>query len=126
VRTTAQRIAKFNARMLSSLIDPVLSAVQSLASANYTTYVNAFVPKQVALRAVLNDEGVSVIQVAAYEAFHGELYHLTTQFAGPALQAAFCILVTKWSDAAHLGAGAETVLIRIGADLYALDACGTP
>jgi hypothetical protein len=126
MRTSAQRIARYQARMLSSLIDPTLSAVNATQQANFAAYVNDFVPRQVALRAILNDEGVSVIQVAGYEAFHGELYGLSLRFAGPTLQTAFCNLVTKWSDTAHLGAGAETVLLRIGADIYALDACGTP
>ena len=61
MRTTAQRIAAYNARALSSLWDPVLSAVSSLAQANYAAYVNVFVPNQVALRAILNDEGVQAV-----------------------------------------------------------------
>ena len=125
MRTTAQRIAAYNARALSSLWDPVLSAVSSLAQANYAAYVNVFVPNQVALRAILNDEGVQVIDFVAYEAFHGELFHLSRSFAGPALQAAYCILVAKWADSAHLGAAAQTILERIGLDIYTLDACGT-
>jgi len=125
MRTTAQRIAHYNARMLSSLIDPVLSAVSTLAQTNYAAYVNLFVPKQEALRVILNDEGVAVIDFVAYEAFHGELYALSTRFAGPALQAAFCILVAKWADTAHLDAAAQTILERIGADIYTLEACGT-
>ncbi|HUX29549.1 MAG TPA: hypothetical protein VMV78_02850 [Thiobacillus sp.] len=125
MRTTAQRIAHYNARMLSSLVDPVLSAVSALAQANYATYVNVFVPKQEALRVILNDEGVAVTDFAAYEAFHGELYALSTRFAGPALQAAYCILVAKWADASHLDAAAQTILERIGLDLYTLAACGT-
>lgn len=125
MKTTAQRIAHYNARMLSSLVDPTLSAVSTLAQANFAAYVNDFVPNQVALRAILNDEGVPVIDVGAYEAFHGELYHLSQSYSGPALQAAFCILVAKWADTAHLGAAAQAILERIGADIYTLDACGT-
>lgn len=125
MRTTAQRIAAYNARMQSSLIDPTLSAKAALQQANFDVYVNDFVPKQIALRAVLNDEGVGVYEVAAYEAFHGELYQLSKQFAGATAQTEFCVLVAKWADSAHLGAGAQSVLERIGADLYSLDACGT-
>lgn len=125
MRTTAQRIAAYNARALSSLWDPVLSAVSSLAQANYAAYVNVFVPNQVALRAILNDEGVQVIDFVAYEAFHGELFHLSQSFAGPALQAAYCILVAKWADSAHLDAAAQPILERIGLDIYTLAACGT-
>ena len=77
MRTTLQRSAKYKARMLSSLIDPVLSAVQALAAANFDTYVNEFVPNQLALRVILNAEGVDIIDVLAYEAFHGEVYALS-------------------------------------------------
>jgi len=125
MRTTAQRIAAYNARMLSSLIDPVLSAVNAAAIENFSAYVIDFVPNQVALRVILNDEGVDLIDVAAYEAFHGELYGLSKRFAGPALQAAYCILVAKWADTAHLGAAAQAILERIGLDIYTLTGCGT-
>ncbi|HUW84780.1 MAG TPA: hypothetical protein VMZ31_18510 [Phycisphaerae bacterium] len=125
MRTTAQRIAKYNARMLSSLVDPVLSAVEALATANFTSYVNEFVPNQVALRVILNDEGVNVIDVVAYEAFHGEVYALSKKFSGPAAQAEFCILVAKWADASHLGAAAQAILERIGLDIYTYTGCGT-
>lgn len=126
MRTCAQRKAKYDARMLSSLIDPVLSAVQTAQSNNYLAYLVSFYPNQLALRVILNDEGVSPIQVAAYEAYHGELFHLSRAFSGPTLQTQFCNLVAKWSDVAHLGAAAEPILLRIGADIYALDPCGTP
>jgi len=126
MKTTAQRKAHYEARMLSSLIDPVLSARNATQVTSFNAYVDDFVPKQEQLRAILNDEGVSVIDVAGYEAFHGELYHASIAFAGPALQAEFCILVAKWTDAAHLGAAAETILERIGEDIYSLTACGTP
>lgn len=125
MKTTAQRIDAYNRRMLSSLVDPVLSAVQATQSANFAAYADDFVPQQQALRAVLNDEGIGVYQIAAYEAFHGEVYAASKKLAGPALQTEFCVLVAKWADIAHLGALAQPVLERIGADLYALDACGT-
>jgi len=125
MRTTAQRIDAYNARMLTSIIDPVLSAMAALAGVNYAAYVTVFVPKQEALRVILNDEGVPLVDFGPYEAFHGELYHLSVVSAGPTLQAAFCILVAKWADTAHLGPAAQTILERIGADIYTLEACGT-
>jgi len=125
MRTTAQRSAKYKARMLTSLIDPVLSAVNSLAVTNFDAYINVFVPNQEALRVILNDEGVNIIDVLAYEAFHGEVYALSTKFSGPAAQAEFCILVAKWSDASHLGAAAQAILERIGLDIYTYTGCGT-
>jgi hypothetical protein len=125
MRTTAQRYAHYTARMVSSQIDPVLSAVQAAAANNYLAYLVKFVPNQTALREILNDEGVLVSQVASYEAFHGELFHASQAFAGEALQTLFCTLLAKWSDTAHLGAGSTAILQRIGTDIYHLDACGT-
>ena len=125
MRTTAQRIAKYNARMVSSLVDPVLSAVQALQQANHEAYATNFVPKQMALRVILSDEGISVIEMLAYEAFHNELYSGSLKYSGPALQAEFCVLVAKYADTSHLGATAQPVLERIGADIYNLVACGT-
>jgi len=125
MRTVLQRTNAYNARLQSSLIDPTLSAKAALQQANFETYANLFVPKQVGLRAILNEEGVFVIQVAAYEAFHGELWSASQKFSGPTLQIEFCILVAKWADTSHLGAGSQAILERIGADLYSLDACGT-
>ena len=125
MRTTAQRTAKYNARMISSLVDPTLTAVQSIQQANFAAYADDFVPKQEALRVILSDEEVSVIDFASYEAFNGEVYSASKKYTGPALQAEFCILVAKWADAAHLGGSAQTILERIGADIYSLDACGT-
>jgi len=125
VKTTAQRIAKYNARMVSSLVDPVLTAVQTLQQTNFAAYATDFVPKQQALRVILSDEGISVIDMAGYEAFHGEVYSASKKYTGPALQSEFCILVAKWADTSHLGAAAQTILERIGADIYSLDACGT-
>lgn len=126
MRTTAQRKASYLARMLSTLIDPTLSAVNAKMIDNFNAYIDDFVPNQVATRAILSEEGVSVIEIAAYEAYHGTLYHLSKVVTGPALQTAFEDLVTQWSATARLGAGAATILTRIGVDVYHLDAPATP
>lgn len=126
MKTALQRLGHYNARMVSSLIDPVLSAVNAAQISNFAEYLNVFVPNQEALRVILNDEGVTVIQVLGYEAFHNELFSASRKFAGPALETMFSNLVTKWSDTAHLGVGAEPILLRIGADIYALGVLGTP
>jgi hypothetical protein len=126
MKTTAQMKAAYDARMLSSLIDPTLSARYASQVANFNAHVDEFHPNRVAMRAILSEEGVPIIQIAAYEAFHGSLFHLTKVVSGPALQTAFENLVTQWSGTARLGAGATAILTRIGVDVYHLDAFGTP
>jgi hypothetical protein len=120
MRTAQQRIAKYNARMLSSLIDPTLSAMQAIQAANFTAYELDFYPKQVAFRAVLATYSMPTPQIAAYEAFHGELYHLARVTDGIMLTAAVTVLVAKWVDAAFLGAGSAAVLKDIANTVYGL------
>jgi hypothetical protein len=120
MRTAQQRIAKYNARMLSSLIDPTLSAMQAIQAANFTAYELDFYPKQVAFRAVLATYSMPTPQIAAYEAFHGELYHLAKVTDGIMLTAAVTVLVAKWVDAAFLGAGSAAVLKDIANTVYGL------
>ena len=82
MRTDAQRIAAFSARMLSSLIDPTLSAVATMAIANYAAYATDFYPKQQATRAILDAAGIATSQYFGYEAYSNELYHVTKVASG--------------------------------------------
>lgn len=126
MRTDAQRIARYEARMLSSLIDPTLAAVNAKAAVNFATYATDFYPNQVALRALLNAAGILPIKFGAYEAFHGQLYKLSRTCAGPSLAAAAAILIDKWSDASHLGAGAIALLTQVANDIYHVSGLSTP
>jgi hypothetical protein len=126
MKTDAQRIAKYNARMLSSLLDPTVAAVSALATANYNSYITDFYPNQLALRALLSAAGILPIRFAAYEAYHGELYHLSKVCTGDAFVAAVTILVAKWADTQHLGAGAATLLNQIAEDIYHVSGLSTP
>lgn len=96
MRTAAQRIAHYNARMQSTLIDPVLTAVNAAAVANYTAYAIDFVTKQVAMRAVLDGDSIMGPIRFMYEAYFGELYGLTQRFSGPALDAMAQVLHDKY------------------------------
>lgn len=126
MRTAAQRIAKYVARMVSTNLDPVLAAVNQKAAANFTTYAIDFVPNQVALRVLLGDAGLTTIEFGAYEAYHGELYHLSKVVAGAGLVIMAQALIDKWSDTAHLGAGASVLLALIATDIYHIVFLGTP
>lgn len=120
MRTAAQRIAKYNARMQSSLIDPTLSAVSAAQQAAFQTYIEDFYPKQVQMRAVLETYSMPMPMIGAFEAFHGEIYHLYKTVSGTLLTAAMQVIVTKWADAIHLGPGNKAVLIDICLTVYGI------
>jgi hypothetical protein len=126
MRTCAQRIAKYKARMLSTLVDPVLASISAMAVENFTTYAVDFVPNQTQMRGLLSAAGILPVKFGGYEAFHGELYHLTKVCTGHSLALAANILVSKWSDTQHLGAGATVLLAQIAADVYHIVIIGTP
>lgn len=85
MRTAAQRIAHYNARMVSSLIDPTLTAVNAAAAANFTAYAIDFVPKQSQAFAVMDSDGILGPIRFLYSAYFGELYGLYQRFNGTAL-----------------------------------------
>lgn len=118
MKTDAQRIARYNVRNQSSLIDPTLSQINTLAKTNFTTYVNDFYPKQLQLRVLLDGYGIPTTDYLAYEAFHGELYHLSKVAAGASAIAMATILVTKYQ--AWLGVPAAANLKEIASTIYGI------
>jgi len=114
MKSSATRIAHYDARMVSSLVDPVVAATAALAKANFAVYANEFVPKQVQLRAILDALGVPTIIFAGYEAFNGEMYHVYKTTAGASAIAMGVILCTKYEA---WGLAAAT-LRAISLDLY--------
>jgi len=96
MRTAAQRIAHYEARMVSSLIDPVLTAINAAAVANYTAYAMAFVPFQSQLQTQLDGDSILGPIRLLYEAYFGELYGLKQRMQGPALNAMGQIMHDKY------------------------------
>jgi hypothetical protein len=126
MKTEAQRRAHYEARMLTTLIDPTLSATSAKQAENYAAYLLDFYPNQVQMRTLLSAAGILPMRFGAYEAFHGELYHLYRVCTGDSLVNAAVILIDKWSDTAHLGAGAVTLLNQICTVVYHIAFPGTP
>jgi len=116
VRTAAQRIAHYNARMQSTLIDPVLTAVNAAAAANFTAYAIDFVPKQSAARLVMDSDGILGPIRFLYEAYNGELYGLTKRFSGTALDAMGQVMHDKYEA---FGCASAT-LISIASNVYGI------
>ncbi len=96
MKTADQRIAHYRARMQSTQIDPVITAIRTQAIQNFGEYANEFVPKQEQLRAVLDGEGLTANKYFAYEAFNMEIYGLWNRISGPSLREEAAILVAKY------------------------------
>jgi len=122
MRTSAQRIQAFKNRMQSTLIDPVLTAMQAQQAENHAAHVMFFYPRQVALRDLLNAEGLTPTAFFKYEAYNGELYSLVRRASGPAAIAEKEILVAKYTS---LGCDA-TLLQAIALTVWEIPAPGSP
>lgn len=117
MRTAAQRIAHYNARMQSTLIDPVLTAINAAAVGNFTAYAMDWAGiKQPAVRAVLDADGILGPDRFLYEAYAGELYGLTKRYSGPALDAMGQIMHDKY-EAWSL---ATATLVAIAANAFGI------
>lgn len=96
MRTAAQRIAHYEARMVSSLIDPVLAATYANAAANFSAYAIDFVAKQDLAWAVMDADGILGPIRFRYSAYFHELYGLSLRHNGPALDAMAQVIHDKW------------------------------
>lgn len=96
MRSAAQRIAAYDARMQSSQIDPALTAMNAQQMANYAAYVADWYPLQQTLRGWLDAQGFSGSVAFQYEALAGECYHAYTHFSGPAAVAEGVTLKAKY------------------------------
>lgn len=120
MRTAAQRIAKYNARMVSSLIDPARAATNAAAQANYLGYAQEFVPKQESLRIILDTAGIDTAQYVFYEAYSAELYHVWKTSSGPSAIIAATAIQGRWAHASRLGVGAAALLKQIASTVYSI------
>lgn len=118
MRTAAQRIAKYNARMVSTLLDPVRTALQTQQQQNYAAYAIEYVPKQQQLRALLDANGIDASQYVFYEAYAGELYHVWKTATGSSAVITATAIEGRWAHASRLGPGVAAFLKTIAVDLF--------
>lgn len=97
MRTAAQRIAKYEARMQSTQIDPVLANINVQQMANFAIYELDFYPRQVKLRDILDTQVLLPSQYIRYEAFAGEMYALIRRSTGAAAVQEATVLVAKYT-----------------------------
>jgi hypothetical protein len=96
--SAATRIAHYNARMVSSQIDPVLSAVVTTARANYAAHAIEWTDLLATVHQHLNDNNVDPSSWFLYDGFAGEMYHLTVKVGATGGSAVACAndLCVKW------------------------------
>jgi len=113
MKSAAQRIAHYNARMQSSLIDPVLSAVSAQQQANFAAYAIDFYQFQTLLRAWLNTEGIGVFNYFRWEALNGECYRASRSTSGAAQIAEFVALQVKYIDMGLIAADIKAMMLAV-------------
>jgi len=115
MKSAATRIAHYNNRMLSSLVDPSLAAVNVAAKANYAEHTIAYVAFQEAAHNYLDGQGCLPAEYFNYNAFMGEIWHVDQHFSGAAAVAAGGDLVIKF-----VGCGCTGVRLRAIAALLGI------
>lgn len=93
----AKRYQHYLNRMVSSLIDPVLAAVNTAQSTNFQAYTLEFVPKQQLVHQYLDAQGCMPVEYFNYNAFCGEIYHIFRNFSGAAAIAGAADMVIKYT-----------------------------
>lgn len=114
MRSSKQRIDAYNARSASALLDPARAASALLARRNYAAHANGFVPKQLALRELLNGHPIPTVDYFVYEAFNGEMYHLSSVTAGSAAVTTATALIAKYVA----GGADEDLLVEIAVQIW--------
>jgi len=94
---SAKRIEHYNNRMVSSQVDPVLAATNVAQKANFAEYVIDYVPLQMLVHQYLDGQGALPAEYFNYNAFAGEIYHVSTCFSGAAAVAAASDFVIKYT-----------------------------
>lgn len=96
MESAADRIEHYNNRMTSSQIDPVLSAVNTTAKANYAAHAIEYTPLLASVHNYLSTEGVDPAAFFNYDGFAGECYHVSKTCAGASAIAAVVSFQLKW------------------------------
>lgn len=112
MRTDVQRIAAYNARNQTTLINPTLTAVNTNAQANFAAYMADFYPKQVLCVGVLDTNGIPNYQRGWYQAYLSQLYHAWKIDSGAGAAAEFTSITAKW-EARGLGHGGMKQICQV-------------
>lgn len=113
MRSEAQRVAAYNAKMQSSTIDPSLTAVNAMQMANHAAHVAVFYPKQMIARDLYNGWGISGPVAFQYEAFNMECYGISRRFAGAAAILQCGVLIVSYTARGLNGVSLRTLALDV-------------
>lgn len=113
MRSAAQRIAAYEARMQSTQIDPTLTAVNADQIANFAAYVADWYPMQVSLRAWMDALPVAPVNAFIWEACAAESYAIYRRFSGGSAIAQAGTLKAKYVSLGLNGANVSAMMLAV-------------
>jgi len=119
MKTDAQRIARYNARMQSQLVGPAMATQLPTMVTNYGAYLDEFYLKQEACAQILSENDVALTLRFGYQAFNNEVYHATKVLSDDALATEVCILNAKYVALGLVEATLDLILVGV----WSLPAC---
>jgi hypothetical protein len=96
MKSLAEKIANYEARMQSSLIDPAYAARNADAQTNYGAYATEYTAIQQSLHQYLDTAGVRLESYFQYNAFMSECYHISKRAAGLTATANMSAVAAKY------------------------------
>jgi len=96
MKTSAQMIAKYNARYIPVTSGAVRAAVADLAKANFAAYANAWEVYAGLLRDVISAAGVSVVDAFGYWSFGNRMFHIVSHSAGATAAAEAAVILAQY------------------------------
>lgn len=97
MRTDADRIAAYDAKVVPTTVSLKIAARLSGMKSDFAVFANDFVAKQLLVNAALaTDATIFPIEYGAFQAYASQLWKLTKTTANPALDAIAQIVATKW------------------------------
>lgn len=113
MRSEAQRVAAYNARMQSTQVDPVLTAVNAAQMASFAAYVAEWYPMQVSLRAWMDALPVAPVNAFIWEACAAESYAIYRRFSGGSALAQGTTLKAKYVSLGLGGANVSAMMLAV-------------
>jgi len=115
MQSAAKRIEHYRNRMLSSEVDPVLAAVVEAQKVNFAAYASEYYNKQLLVHQYLDGEGVEGPEYFNYNAWAGEIYHVSKHQSGAGAVATATSLRIK-----YLGMGCTAPRLTAIAALFGI------
>ena len=94
--TAAERVAKWDRRYTGDHVKSIIDTDKPIMLENNTASTNDLVYYETLTKQVLNEEGVSVAEVADYLSYGRQLWKMKRRYAGETLSLEAAIVTGKW------------------------------